>query len=214
MAGKSSHRSARMSGPVDPSQRIVDAALKLAAQRSWGGIGLDDIAAEAGMSLAELYRIHRSKGAILAAFRRRIDESVLAGLDRTDRDENPRDRLFDALMRRFDALKPYRAGIAMMWREGRHDPLAALAGICGLSQSMAWMLEASGISAAGLLGRLRCKGLTAIWLATLPTWIADDSDDLATTMAALDRLLKRADGIIATLSRGPFGGPSASQSGL
>jgi len=193
----------KKSGKSDPSARIVDAALELAAERGWRQIGLADIAAAAGMSLAELYRVHRSKGAVLDAFRRSVDERVLAGIDGGDETESPRDRLFDVLMRRFDVLKPHRAAIAALMRDGSRDPLAVVGTLCSLSRSMSWMLEAAGISTAGPLGRLRAQGLAAIWLGTLPTWVRDDSEDLARTMAALDRNLKRAESLVKILPRWP-----------
>ena len=55
------------------------------------------------------------------------------------------------------------------------------------------MLEAAGISASGPFGLLRTKGLLAVWLAALRVWLADDSNDLSRTMAALDRYLRRAE---------------------
>ena len=211
--GKAAGKAGKSSDPVD---RIVDAALNLAGERGWRGLSLSEIAAAAGMTLAELYRHVRGKGAILDAFRRRIDAAVLAGSAPADPEEGARDRLFDVLMRRFDALKPHRDAVAALWREGTGapfgDPLAALAGLCGLARSMAWMLEAAGISASGLLGRLRTKGLSAVWLATLPIWLKDDSADLAATMAALDRNLKRAEGALNSLPRWPFGRARAADS--
>jgi AcrR family transcriptional regulator len=208
--GKAAGQSGKTSDPVD---RIVDAAMNLAGERGWRGLGLVDIAGAAGMTLSELYRHVRGKGAILDAFRRRIDAAVLAASGPADPEESARDRLFDVLMRRFDALKPHRDAVAVLWRESTTapfgDPLAALSGLCGLARSMAWMLEAAGISTSGLLGRLRVKGLGAVWLATLPVWLKDESEDSAATMAALDRNLKRAEEACNSLPRWPFGRPRA-----
>jgi AcrR family transcriptional regulator len=206
---KAGPKADRTADRADPSDRIVDAAFKLIAERGWRPLGLADIAGAAGLTLAQLYRLYRSKSAILAAFRRRIDGAVLAGLDPADRAEGPRDRLFDVLMRRFDALRPHRAALAVLWRECPGDPLAALAGACALAGSMAWMLEAAGISAAGPLGRLRAQGLAAIWLATMPAWLKDDSEDQARTMAALDRNLSRAENLLRSLSCWPLGRKNA-----
>jgi hypothetical protein len=57
--------------------------------------------------------------------------------------------------------------------------------------SMGWMLDGAGLSAAGLKGRLRAKGLLAVWVWTLRAWERDTGDDLAATMAALDKALDR-----------------------
>jgi hypothetical protein len=58
---------------------------------------------------------------------------------------------------------------------------------------MAWMLTAAGVKTTGLRGLLATDGLIAVWLYTLNAWQRDDSADLSTTMAALDRALARAE---------------------
>src|SRR5437879_8172689 len=131
-------RSPRVPGgaAAQPSERdrIIDAALRLIAQQGWRRLSLAAVAAEAGVPILTLYRAFPSKPAILRGFSRRIDEVVLA----TPRDsdaaadapgelgERPRDRVFDLLMRRFDALHPYREAIEVLGRELPTDPVAAL----------------------------------------------------------------------------------------
>jgi hypothetical protein len=55
------------------------------------------------------------------------------------------------------------------------------------------MLEAAGVSIAGVRGDLRVRGLVAVWLWTVRAWHADETEDLAPTMAALDAALRRAE---------------------
>src|SRR5262249_42637473 len=75
------------------------------------------------------------------------------------------------------------------------------------------MLEAAGISTAGIRGALRVKGLIALYGMTLRTWLSDDTPDHARTMAALDRGLQRAERMARCVARGqrrgmgPSGGP-------
>src|SRR5215475_2289184 len=102
--------------PEDRPQRIRDAAFGLAAERGWADLALADIAAAAKLSLADLYAVHPSKAAILEAFSRDIDRQVLAAQDGAG-EESPRDRLFDVLMKRFDALAPHREGLAAIVRD-------------------------------------------------------------------------------------------------
>jgi AcrR family transcriptional regulator len=179
-----------------PSERdrIIDAALRLIAQEGWRRLSLAAIAAEAGLPIVTLYRAFPSKGAILRGFSRRIDEAVLgAPLDSDaagaagEADERPRDRVFDLLMRRFDALKPYRAALEVLGRELPAEPLTALCAGAGLLRSIGWMLEAAGVSTIGLGGIVTVKLTAAAYLATARVWLRDESPDLAPTMAALDR---------------------------
>jgi AcrR family transcriptional regulator len=174
----------------DPAEHVVDCALTLAVERGWRRVSLADIAAAAKLSLAELYGLYRSKEAILSAFLRRIDKAALA--EGSAEGDTPRDRLFDALMRRFEALRPHKAAVEAILRDSR-DPLALLCGAPRLLRSMAWALEVAGLGSQGLIGRARAKGLAVVYLSTLRVWLSDDTSDMSRTMAALDKGLRRAE---------------------
>ena len=177
--------------PPSVSDKIIEAMLACIVRQGWRRLSLADIAAEAGLPILRVYRSFQSKPAILCGFFRRIDEAVLAVPPDSEPDERPRDRVFDLLMRRFDALSPYRAAIEVLGRELPMDPLAALAAGAGLLRSMRWMLEAAGIPGEGLGGVVAVKLTAAAYVATARVWLRDDSPDLAPTMAALDRRLRR-----------------------
>lgn len=188
-------KAARKAKAAGASRNAVDVALSLAAEKGWRDLALADIAAGAGLTLAELYAQYPSKQAILAAYSRAIDMAVLA---EAEKPEGPaKDRLFDVLMRRLDKLDPQKAGLQRIAEDTARDPLAMACSLGRLDRSMAAMLEAAGISAAGLPGLLRAKGLGAVYLHGLRAWFRDDSPDKAKTMAALDRALGRADRLAA-----------------
>jgi AcrR family transcriptional regulator len=168
--------------------RMVDAALALAARQGWRRTGMAEIAAEAGLSLAEAYAACPSKLALLGAFHRRIDATALAGAG--DSRDPPRDRLFDLLMRRFDALAPHRDALKSMLRDSLGDPAALLAAPA-LINSMSWMLEAAG-GGAGRARWIRAHILAGIYFSVFRVFLRDDSADLARTMAELDRRLRGA----------------------
>jgi len=190
----------KASADRSPEARLIEAALALAARQGWRRTSLAEIASEAGLPLHEAYALHRSKGSILRAFVWRIDAAVLAGA--TTSEESPRERLFDTLMRRFDALKPHKDGVRAILRESVGTP-AALLGLPVLRRSMGWMLEASGISSAGCRGRLVADATVALYLSVLRVFLADDSEDLGRTMAALDRALRRAEQLCRFLPHAP-----------
>jgi AcrR family transcriptional regulator len=193
-------RTPRPTAQATPENRLIDAALALAARQGWRRTGLAEIAAEAGLGLAEAYALHRSKAGILAAFRRRIDAEVLAGAG-ADAEDPRRDRLFDTLMRRFEALKPHKAAVRAILRDSIGHP-GALLGAAALRRSMRWMLEAAGISTSGCRGRLLVHGVLALYGSVMRVFLTDESADLAATMAALDRGLKRGEAWCKYLPRG------------
>ncbi|MGH7031869.1 MAG: TetR family transcriptional regulator [Stellaceae bacterium] len=173
------------------AERIIEAAFARIASEGWRRLSLAAIAQEAGLPILRVYRTFRSKQAVLCGFLRRIDEAVLTEPPAAEEDERPRDRLFDLLMRRFDALRPYRPALVMLRRELAGDPVSALAATAALARSMRWMLEAAEISTIGWRGAIGVKLTGAAYLAAMRTWRQDDSPDLAQTMAALDARLRR-----------------------
>lgn len=188
----------------DAEQRIIDAALKLAAESPWRSVALDDIAAKAKVSPDRLRERFRSKAAILAAFHRRLDDAMLKGADKA-KEDGVRDQLFEMLMRRFDALQPHRAALrSILQGTVIDDPPATLMGARALVKSMAKALDAAGVGGHGPLGLLRAKALTAVYLGAARVWMTDESEDLGPTMAALDRGL-RAAGRLAEMCAGVRG---------
>jgi AcrR family transcriptional regulator len=185
--------------PQSIPDRILAAALALAGERRWREVTLGEIAARAKVTLAQLHDAYGSKTAIVATLMARTDDRVIAGVDPSAFSEPPRERLLDAVLRRLDTLAANKPAIASMLRDTVFDPCAALCLAPRFLQSMAWTLEAAGIGSAGLAGRLRIKGLAAIYLSTLTVWLNDDSADQGKTMAHLDRRLRRVEQLAALL---------------
>ena len=186
-------RKPRTSGTgADAAQRIIDAALEAAAENGWIATSFAEIATRAGVSLADLYAAFPSKVALINGFIEKIDREVLTGTE-SDAGESARDRLFDSLMRRFDALAPYRAGVAAIARAAPADPIAAVYVLPRLLRSFAWALEAAGLSSAGVVGAVRVRGVALVYANAFRIWLHDDTRDMAKTMAALDAGLRRAE---------------------
>src|SRR5262245_48174300 len=110
---------AAASAAADPRVRIIDALMSLLSTRDFAQIGLADVAREAGVSLGALRASYDGKLGILADFSKRIDEAVLAGGPAEGGEA--RDRLFEVMMRRFDALAPHKPALRNLARAARRD---------------------------------------------------------------------------------------------
>lgn len=182
--------------PGSPRDGIVDALMALAAMEPWSGITLPMIAEKAGVSLADLRDAFPSKGAILGAFARRIDRVVLEGTDAGMASEPARDRVLDIMLRRLDALAPYKAALKSIHDGVRRDPLA-LAALNQLAlNSWRYMLAAADIDTEDHLGMLKVQGAALVFARTMESWFEDDDPGLTRTMAVLDRELKRGETIL------------------
>jgi AcrR family transcriptional regulator len=180
--------------PNDIRGQVLDAFLRLLAERGYDEVSLGDVGAAASLGKPELYRLYPDKLALVQAFMARIDGEVLAGTPAAlDPEETVRDRLFDLLMRRFDALRSHKVALGAIRRAARRDPMTALVLGPALMRSMAAMLEAAGVSAGGFPGVIRQNALLAIYAAVSRAFDKDESGDLSKTMAALDSRLKTAE---------------------
>ena len=167
--------------------KAVDALMALLAEHSFEEIGLAEVAGRAGIKLSELRAVFGSTFAILGAHIKDIDNIVLDGGDADMAEEPARERLFDVLMRRIEALAPYKDAVRSIMRSARRHPSLALALNAMAVRSQKWMLEAAGIGAAGPRGTLRAQGAALMFGGVLTVWLDDDEEGLDRTMAALDR---------------------------
>ena len=173
----------------DFDDALITAAFTLAATAGWRAVTPAAAAREVALPLDRTRARFPNAAAILLRFGRSADEHALSDA----MDSGPtRERLFDVIMRRFDALQHHRAGVLALLDALPADPGLALLLAGTTNRSMGWMLEAAGLSSAGWRGAGATQGLVAVWLYTLRAWRTDDSADLSGTMAALDRALTQA----------------------
>lgn len=181
----------------DPRVRAVDALMTLAATHEWNAITLPMIAEEAGLSLADLRDLFPSKGAMLGGFIRRIDRITLEGRAEDLADSPARERVLDLMLRRFDALLPYRAALRTIHSAFRSD----LAGLLALNQqalnSWRYLLASAGIETEGPMGFLKLQGAILVFARIFPVFLDDEDEGLTRTMAALDRELSRGEWVLA-----------------
>lgn len=193
-------KTARASGG-DAAASLRRALLDLVETQGWIDLSFAEIAEQAGVPIAEAHRIYSSKTAVLLGLTRAIDERILNGLAADPLEGSAKDRLFDIVMRRFDVLKADRNAYRRLMRQLPATPSAFAALVCQLRRSLSLSLETAGISASGLKGALRLKGLLAIYVAGLRVFANDESEDLSKTMAEIDKRLGQAERLSEMLHR-------------
>ena len=171
-------------------EALIGAAFAQAALTGWRAVSIVEAARAADLPLDRARARFPGPGAVLMRLGLLADSTALR---EPPGESSSRDRLFDLLMRRFDVLQRYRAGVLALLSALPKDPLLSLAMGAATLRSMAWMLEAGGLSSAGLRGMVRIQALLAVWLYGVRAWQQDESTDLVSTMAALDKALDRAE---------------------
>lgn len=179
----------------------IDALLQLIIEQGWRQTTLTDVAVRSGLTLAQLYARYRSKAELLDALSARIDAAVLND-GPVEEDASARDRLFEAIMRRFEALKPYREALGILAKDTIFEPsLFARFMTRSLRRGLDVVLIVAGLDDPGWRGQLRRQGLGVIYLDVFRIFLSDDSEDLSRTMATLNRRLQRAEKLVVGLRR-------------
>lgn len=169
----------------------LEAALRLAGASPWPEITLAAIAAEAGLNLDDFHAAGGRED-IVEALDGYFDRAMSA--DGVPEDTSARERLFEVIMRRFEAMEPHRAGVVelMKFRETSLSHVVRLP--AHRHASAAWALASAGLDDdSGAPASLKRIAIAFVIGQTERAWRRDSAGDFARTMAALDKGLRRAE---------------------
>jgi ubiquinone biosynthesis protein COQ9 len=173
--------------------KVLDGFLETIATHGWSAASLAATAEASGVEVSAIAEEFGGRFDLLQAVGARADHLALKNAELAGGSQAIRDRLFDLFMARFDALMPHRAAIRTVSRAVRSDPGLAAFFAVRLPKSIGLLADAAGVDTSGPMGSVRVKALTAQYLRVVRTWLADDSEDMAKTMAALDAALAQAE---------------------
>lgn len=180
---------------LSAKDKIIKAALSLAASQGWGLTTVRNIADEAEIELPEFYEYFDGKEDILTAYGRKLDQKVLEAFADFNPETPVRDLIFDILMERFDLANQDKVALKSIFNSMRTDPGQVLVNLPQLGASMTRMLEAAGLDPYGWRGAARIAGLSAAVAWVTRVWLEDDTQDLSKTMASLDKALSRVENL-------------------
>jgi len=182
-----------MSASLDSAVRrdLARAALSLAASTPWREVTLLKLADEANRPISDLYGA--SVGEAVDSVEEAFDRAIADNLDALDPSQSVRDRLFELIMRRFEAMEPHRAAVLAMEQGNDRDPTLLAAAHQRHVRCARWVLALAGLEADGMTGQARAQGLGVIIGQARAAWRGDDAGDFAKTMASLDKNLRRAE---------------------
>ncbi|MEM8951439.1 MAG: hypothetical protein AAGA21_06395 [Pseudomonadota bacterium] len=191
------------------SPDLLVPAFEIIAETGWRGFSFTELAERANLSMADVRKTFSGRNALLDTLNQRLDQAMLA-IDGDDMEDlPPRDRVFELMMSRIEAMAPFRAGLCRLIRDARRDPELIITSACRLDRSIAWLQDAAGLAHGyrssplnDIRRRLQRRMLAAVYLQTLNVWATDESSDLAKTMAALDKQLRRIENLAGLGQRG------------
>lgn len=175
--------------PQDTLFKALEAALILAAERDWDAVTMLEIATHAELSLQDIYSIG-DRDTITDSFDAWADRAMFS--EDIDLEDTPKEKLFETIMRRFEAIEPYRPGTIQLMRARDRRPLRRAALIQARRTTAKWALACSGLdNAAGAERALTELGLVWVISKTERAWRSEKDDTFTATMATLDEELAK-----------------------
>ena len=168
---------------------LLQAAFAQIAEVGWAGWSPKALAAATGYDLAEVYDVFPNPAALARRLGERLDRAMLAIPGDELKGLSHRERLFELFMRRFDAMAPFKPGLERLTREARGEPELLLTSVCTLDRMAGWLIELAELPYRGLQARLARRALMLAYARLFSVWLEDETPDLATTMAELDKRL-------------------------
>jgi len=182
-----------MSAQLDPAVRrdLARAALSLAASGTWRDVTLAKLAHASTRPVSDFYGA--SLGEAADCVEEAFDRAIADNMDQLDPSQSVRDRLFELIMRRFEAMEPHRKAVLAMEQGVDRDPTLLAVAHQRHVRCARWVLALAGLEADGMTGQARAQGLGVIIGQARAAWRGDDAGDFAKTMASLDKNLRRAE---------------------
>jgi hypothetical protein len=151
-----------MSTTLDSAARrdLARAALTLAASTPWREVTLLKLADSAARPISDFYGA--SLGEAVDCVEEAFDRAIGDNLEALDAGHSVRDRLFELIMRRFEAMEPHRAAVIAMEAGADRDPTLMAAAHQRHVRCARWVLALSGLEADGMTGQARAQGLGVI----------------------------------------------------
>jgi AcrR family transcriptional regulator len=187
---------------LTPEEKLVTAALATIEKSGWKTLSLTVLARKAKIDAATLYDLCPDKRALLALIAKRVDIGLIERAPEPDPNMPPRDRAFDAILSCFEAMTPLRPAIQIIHDDTAGDPGAFLDVLPATMRSAQWIADIAGLPTSGWQGFLTTRGIGVLLAETLGVWLKD-GEDLAKTMAHVDRRLRTIEEWAEMLQRKP-----------
>ncbi|MBB4211947.1 TetR family transcriptional regulator [Rhodothalassium salexigens DSM 2132] len=200
-------------------ERLIDAAFDLVVEEGFEAVDAPAVAGRAGVDVRHFHAGFAGPVDCIVAGLIAANDSAFEAARDFEPEDTVREKLFELVMARLDRLSERREAIARLRWTALRTPLLGAALAWELDRALALMLDQAGAGAGGPAGALRRTGfLTTVYAPVVEAWLKDDSDDLAHTMAELDKRLDRAERMARRLPfnrdaaddmPGPDAGPAA-----
>ena len=168
---------------------FVEQAFQIVQKKGWEKFSLKDLQKEKNKE-SEINFYFKNKNEIVDKFSFMIDSFVESKVNLNDfKISSKKDNLFELIMLRLDEMRPYKDPLIKIVDAAKQNPCLLSRISKNVMNSMDFYLELTSSYNETPIDFLKKNTLFFIYSFTFKIWLEDDSDDLASTMAELDRLL-------------------------
>lgn len=178
-----------------PEPDLIALAFQLVAERGWRHLSLTELARRADVPLARVHAELPDRSALVRRLGHRLDAQMLALPAQELDGMTPRERVFELVMRRFDAMAAYKDGLRVMARQARSDPALLAMSLCNIRRLGRSLFDVAETADPWPIAALARRALAAIYVRTFAVWLDDDTPDMARTLAELDLRLQQAESV-------------------
>ncbi|MEL6568491.1 MAG: hypothetical protein AAFQ22_08740 [Pseudomonadota bacterium] len=174
----------------DIIEKGIIAALDLAETRRWSELTLSDIATAAGLTLNDFHGV-ASVESLAEAVERHFDKAMSG--EGIDPEETPRERLFDVIMLRFEAMEARRAGVLSLVHYREQSPIRLAKHLAARKASADWALVSAGLDGAdqAVPRDIRSVAVAYAMAQAERAWRKETDPGFARTMSKLDEELRK-----------------------
>ena len=169
---------------------LLKKAFGIIQKEGWEKLSLFKLSKEAKISQNDIKFYFKDKNEIIDKFSIMIDSMVEAKLNLDDfRISSKKDNLFELIMLRLEEMKDYKTSLIKIIESAKKNPFLLSRISNNVMNSLDFYLELTSCYENTPIYFLKKNTLFFIYSITFKTWLTDKSDDLASTMAELDKLL-------------------------
>ena len=169
---------------------LIKEAFVVIERVGWDKFSLLDLLKKEKITEKEVNSFFKNKSDVIDKFSIMIDSVVESKINTDDfRISSKKDNLFELIMMRLEEMKIYKKSLKKIIESAKKNPILLSRISNNVMNTMDFYLELTSCYNDTPIDFLKKNTLFFIYSFAFRTWLKDETDDLASTMAELDRLL-------------------------
>ncbi len=169
---------------------LLKKAFEIIERDGWEKFSLQNLSKQEKIKNEDIKFYFKNKNEIIDKFSTMMDSIVESKVNLDDfKISSKKDNLFELIMLRLEEMKNFKISLVKIIKSAKKKPLLLKRISSNVMNTLDFYLELTSCYENTPIDFLKQNTLFFIYSFTFKTWLKDESDDLSSTMAELDRLL-------------------------